>query len=114
MTSPIKPPGGGKPASPGASAPSPGESFQKSLDGVQETNSAAATGAPALVEQLVADLKAGRIDGPAAMDRLVQDALEGPMAAGLTPRGRDELEAFLRESFAQDPALAQLLQDLDS
>lgn len=136
MSSPIKPPGNGpRPIDPVGASTDAGrtraersEGFDRALETSQASNSqapathpAAATAAAdargaedvAGVVGVVADLRAGRIDGAAAVERLVAEALSGPMAAGLTPDGRVALEAHLRASLEDDPNLAALVRDLD-
>jgi hypothetical protein len=120
MTSSIKPPGSGpKPVEPvGASNDADrtertrSERFDEALEAAQtpSTTPAQSTGA---VSDVVADLQAGRIDGPTAVERLVTDVLNGPMAAGLDAQGRAALEAHLRASLEDDPNLAALVRDLE-
>lgn len=121
MTSSIKPPGSGgpKPIDPvGASKDAErsdrtrAERFEEALDASRapSTTTASSVGP---VAGVAADLQAGRIDGATAIDRLVADVLNGPMAAGLDARARAALEAHLRASLEDDPNLAALVRDLE-
>lgn len=121
MTSPIKPPGGGPPKVPGADAqPDPTkakgaggsrEAFEAALDGVDRGRDAQAA---APVDAVVADLRAGRIDAAAAVDKMVQEALSAPGVASLDAAARAELEAHIRHTLEDDPNLAALVRDLDT
>lgn len=64
------------------------------------------------VSRLAEELEAGRISVTQAVDTLVERALSSTMAAGLTPAGRAELEAHLRQSIAEDPSLQGIVRDL--
>lgn len=116
MTSPIKPPGGAPPRGlpnlaaedPKATSASQEVSFSENLD----TRDAAKT-TGVTTDALLADVKAGRIDANAAVERLVAEALEGPLAAGLTPAGKADLEAHLRDALQHDPNLAAMVRDLE-
>lgn len=117
MTSPIKPPGGAPPSrgipSPDATNPkvaseSQEVSFQETLGASDAKGTAEVT-----TDALLADVKAGRIDANAAVERLVAEALEGPLAAGLTPAGKADLEAHLRDALQHDPNLAAMVRDLE-
>lgn len=136
MSSSIKPPGNGpRPIDPVGASTDAGrtradrsEGFDQALETSQASNSQGSATHPAATtaasgargaegvtnaEGVLADLRAGRIDGAAAVERLVAEALKGPMAAGLTPGGRVALEAHLRASLEDDPNLAALVRDLD-
>lgn len=120
MTSSIKPPGSGpKPIDPvGASKDadrtdrSRAERFEETLEATR-TPSTTAPASTGPVAGVAADLQAGRIDGATAIDRLVADVLNGPMAAGLDERARAALETHLRTSLEDDPNLAALVRDLE-
>ncbi|MFT5355937.1 MAG: hypothetical protein ACI9KE_003158 [Polyangiales bacterium] len=124
MTGPIKPPG-----APGASIPTPaadavgkagqvgkGEpgAFQETLatDAAQAAQVSGAN-ASSVSASVAADLRSGSIDASQAVDRLVSEALESPMASSLNDAGRQALEVHLRESLTDDPSLASLVSDLD-
>lgn len=127
MTGPIKPPG-----APGASIPTPaadevgkagqvgqvgkGEpgAFQETL-AADAARAAQVSGANAssVSASVAADLRSGSIDASQAVDRLVSEALESPMASSLNDAGRQALEVHLRESLTDDPSLASLVSDLD-
>jgi hypothetical protein len=118
MTSGIKPPGApGTPpnvSGPEAGGARPaGESFRAELE---KTSEAGAPGGPAAtaraetVRALAAEVRAGRITGPEAIERLVQRALAS--AGALPPARRAELEALLRSALEEDPTLASMQKDL--
>jgi len=120
MTSPIKPPGGKPPIDPAAAADGPkegsadkAEGFREAL-GATETGDASATAVDGPTADVVADLRAGRIDAQTAVDRLVAQALESPMARLLDDAGRVQLEEHIRTTLAEDPNLAALVKDLGS
>lgn len=125
MSSPIKPPGhspgslppGSVEESPGPRAGEPSETFEKALGDVaapQETSPAASAIAPGAIEALAAEAASGRLSVDQVVDRLVSRALTGSAAAALPPAQRAELEAHLRRTLADDPALSALTQDLSS
>ena len=126
MTS-IKPPGGpgGIPQDPSVGGASgaqktsgSGEAWKQALDkagGAEKAGAAqAAQGAQpnAFSAQVAGDLKAGRIDVDTAVNRLVEHAMRSPHAQALTPAGRAELESYLRDHLAEDPALKSLVSEL--
>ncbi len=120
MTSPIKPPGGGPPKVPGADARPESTKAQRSDESRQAFEAALDQTAPSAeaqkagsVDGVVEDLRAGRIDGAAAVDRLVQEALSAPGVAQLDAAARAELEAHIRHTLEDDPNLAALVRDLD-
>jgi hypothetical protein len=125
MSSSIKPPGSGgpKPIDPvGASKDAErsdrarAERFEETLEASRTASTATSTTAASStspVAGVAADLQAGRIDGATAIDRLVADVLNGPMAAGLDARARAALETHLRASLEDDPNLAALVRDLE-
>lgn len=131
MSTPIKGPGGAPPGAglpDGAEGPGPtkgpSESFRDALEGADkaggtegagaaggaEANQVEATGA---VRELAADLRAGRIDISAALDKIVERAMASGPAAALGPAARRELEQFLRRQLADDPTLLALAKDLE-
>lgn len=122
MSSPIKPPGG-PPRPPslddaagpqGARGPSgKSEAFSEALDPAGRAEGAQQSAAVEPGESVAADLRAGRIDVETAIERLLQQALESPAAAALTPAGKAELEAHLRRALAEDPALLAMTKDLE-
>jgi hypothetical protein len=109
MTGPIKPPGGGSFGVGGPGDPSstraPGERFEATLDRVSAPKSDSIAPTPlAGARAISADLRAGRLEATAAVDRIVTEALSSPMALGLDPAARAELEAHLRSQLAEDPS----------
>lgn len=120
MTSPIKPPGGKPPVDPTAATDAAkegsadkAEAFREAM-GATEANASAASGAdaPDATAAIVADLRAGRIDAQTAVDRLVAQALDAPMAQLLDDAGRARLEEHIRTTLSEDPNLAALMKDL--
>jgi hypothetical protein len=100
VSSPIKPTGGGV-APPSIEAPrAPGEPFHTALERAE---------APAVAD---APPRGERVGGPELADRLVERVLGSAVAAGLSPAKRAELEAHLRRTLRNDPAVASLLRDL--
>jgi len=123
MSTPIKPPGGPPGAPPPDQGPDKagdaGEGFRDALaeaSGVGESGAApdvAEAVASRAVQAIADDLAAGRLDGAGTVEALVQRALASGAAASLTPERREALEAFLRQSLADDPSLAALAEELD-
>lgn len=123
MANPIKPTGpGGLPLPPPTTEPaspvrsSGGADFRRELAGVSPAAPPAAGASPPVpaagsTEAIFADLRAGRIDRAAALDRLVAGQLARVAPAGLTPAARGELEAVLRGALEHDPGLARLFED---
>lgn len=123
MTGPIKPPG-----APGASIPTPAAAevgtagqvgkgapgaFQETLATDAAQTATPTSSASGVAASVAADLRSGSIDASQAVDRLVAEALQSPMASSLNDAGRQALEVHLRESLADDPSLAGLVSDLD-
>ena len=124
MTGPIKPPG-----APGATTPTPAEevgkagqvgkgepgAFQETLaaDAAGATGASKTSAASSVSTSVAADLRSGAINASEAVDRLVAEALQSPMASSLNDAGRQALEVHLRESLADDPSLSSLVSDLD-
>lgn len=127
MSAPIKPPGGpsgpppgiGGPEGPGGPEASSGRPASEGASPAERPEAARpASGTEAAapagpVREVAEALRAGQIDGAEAIDRLVQHALGAPGAQALSPALRSELEAHLRQTLADDPALAALVRDLD-
>lgn len=123
MTGPIKPPG-----APSASIPTPAAAevgkaeqvgkgapgaFQETLAADAAQAATSTSSASGVTASVAADLRSGTIDSSQAVDRLVAEALESPMASSLNDAGRQALEVHLRESLTDDPSLASLVSDLD-
>jgi len=119
MTAPIKPPGSpvGLPPTEGPASvdsTSGPDAFRRVLESnrttVGEAGHAAVPSASHPIANIQADLRAGRIDLPEAIDRLVEHTAQ--KASGLTGAGRSELEARVREALLEDPTLAGLVREL--
>lgn len=63
------------------------------------------------VDEVSADLAAGRVDADRAIEQIVQRALKG--ASGLPASRRAALESQLRDALAEDPTLVALQKDLE-
>lgn len=126
MSAPIQPPGGGSGPPDGVGGPEgPGEADSPvrsdgtgadALDAPQPTEAPGPTDAgeaSGAVQEVAAELRAGRLDPADAVERLVQRALASPEAAALSPALRIELETHLRTTLADDPTLAALTRDLE-
>lgn len=142
MTNSIKPPGTGPTAMPPAAeigeAPDTSETGATGTAGqtgaAERTGAAEQTGAAresssaagaeassntlgseraARLGGTAGDLRAGRIDAPTAVDRLIEQHLASGIAAGLTEPQRAHLRATLRAAFANDPTLQAMLGDLE-
>lgn len=114
MSTPIKPPGGGDP--PGADSPdgvSGDKGFDQAVEAAETGEASSVEAQPTTADQVAADLKAGRIDMDTAIDSLVDQAARSGTAQALTDAGRSELRAFLRQALETDPALQQLLGEME-
>lgn len=122
----IKPPSGPKPpVSPaasevgGASRSKAGSTFDieqgqsiQSDAATQSVSSAQSTEQVSVVDRIGADLEAGRISASEAVDQIVQDMLDSPMAAKLNGEGRAALEVHLRQTLEDDPAFVAMVNRL--
>ncbi|PID38179.1 MAG: hypothetical protein CSA24_01420 [Deltaproteobacteria bacterium] len=112
---PIKPPVDAVDGKPKATQPK-SASFADTLTGTKRTEQArAATTAqrppPAALEQLVAELRAGKVDGPAAAQQLIERVV-ATRTADLAPEVRDQLKQALERVLQNDPTLAAKLRRL--
>ena len=127
MTSPIKPPGGVPPGSVlpevGATgdinwedgiheSQAPKKSFKAVLEKVTEVQGAAGVELLRGVDGVAEALKSGQIDAATAVERLIARAMESSAAQQLNDAGRAALEAHLRQTLENDPALAQFVDNL--
>jgi len=122
-TGPRPPDGHHRPSSSPSSAPGEGrfrdlvppESAPASPApaGSQASSAADASAVSELRSTLEARLQEGALSGPEAVDRLIESALESPMARKLDPAHRADLERLLRGLVEADPHLAALVRDLD-
>jgi hypothetical protein len=77
--------------------------------------SAAARGAMAadpLTADIAADLRAGKIDPKAALDRVVERVLDQQLGKDAPPELRAQLRDALRDTISSDPFLAERLRGL--
>lgn len=118
MTSPIKPPGGTPPRVPSVDELKEGTRSKESTAAfsaepvAKPAEADAAQGAAGPLDTLVNAVRAGELDAAGAVDRLVAELVQGPLAAGLDAAGREALEAHLRDALADDPNISQLVKDL--
>lgn len=122
MSSPIKPPGSPSAPTPaadaGPAAPTDRvkESFQANLNNLDSASEVQAKSQPTMtdvVQDVVQRLEAGEIDATAAIDHLVEHALQHNGAQLLDPAQRLELESILRRALDEDPTLQSLKIDLE-
>lgn len=64
------------------------------------------------IAAIASDVKAGKLDAAAAVERLVQRALASGTAATLPPAQRERLAEMLRAQLSEDPTLQALQRDL--
>lgn len=120
MTGPVKPPVGpaGSIPTPSVEARTPaGTDFRAQLDASPEASASAASARPVAksgeLDSLVTAMREGRIDAAQAVETLVARALDSETARGLSPTARAALEQHLRTTLADDPAMSQLVRDLE-
>jgi hypothetical protein len=66
----------------------------------------------ALTSDLASDLKAGRIDAQAALDRVVERVLDQQLGKDAPAALRDQLREALRDTISSDPLLTERLRGL--
>lgn len=99
----------------GVDGNAPGDSSARTAGETAPSQAPTPVGASEAVDtpsRVVADLRAGAIDLPAAVDRLVAQTLSGPEAQLLNDAGRRALEEHLRSALRDDPALQAAIRDL--
>ncbi len=69
-------------------------------------------GADALTADIAADLKAGKLDPKAALDKVVERVLDRQLGANAPVAVRDQLRDALRDTISSDPFLADRLRGL--
>jgi hypothetical protein len=93
-----------------------GRTFAETLAaGRPQPGAAAAKGAGAadpLTADIAADLKAGRIDAKAAIERVVERVLDQQLGADAPAQVRAQLRDALRDTISSDPLLAERLRAL--
>jgi hypothetical protein len=70
------------------------------------------SGADGLTADIAADLRAGKIDPKAALERVVERVLERQLGADAPVALRDQLRDALRDTISSDPFLADRLRGL--
>lgn len=120
MSTPIKPPGSA-PIHPPTELGDPVSEATESISGsagqasaVDKTGSAEAAQAADPIAGIVEQLQNGELDAAAAIEKIIAQAMQNGGAHLLPPAERTKLERFLRDSLADDPALASLVKTLDS
>lgn len=93
-----------------------GASFAEKLSGSPQAAQASATAeaarpTPAALDQLVADLRSGALEGPEAARELIQRVVAA-RAAELAPELREQLKQALERVLENDPTLAAKLRRL--
>ena len=114
MTSSVKGPGGpGGITPPSIDAPEgPSKTSGAFREALVEARAEASAAAPS--DPIARALAEGEIDAKGAVDALVERALGGELARGLTAEGVEALRAHLMSALEEDPALASLVRDLKS
>jgi hypothetical protein len=69
-------------------------------------------GADALTADIAADLKAGKLDPKAALDKVVERVLDRQLGANAPVAMRNQLRDALRDTISSDPFLADRLRGL--
>jgi hypothetical protein len=102
----------GKPT--GAAGPeNVGRSFAETMAAPQAAATAThAGGADALTADIAADLKAGKLDPKAALDKVVERVLDRQLGANAPAAMRNQLRDALRDTISSDPFLADRLRGL--
>jgi hypothetical protein len=92
-----------------------GRSFAETLGAgrpAQPTSAKGATAPDPLTADIAADLKAGKIDPKAALDRVVERVLDQQLGANAPAALRAELRDALRDTISSDPMLTERLRGL--
>lgn len=120
MSTPIKPPG----SPPLSQSPEPiadvtgaeksAETFREVLDEIAQVGEASHTTQTSFnsVQAIVDQLRTGKINTPAAIDKLVENALQDLSLSVLPPEEKLEVEKLLRTALQDDPTLVALVKDL--
>jgi hypothetical protein len=91
-----------------------GRTFAETLGADRSVKGPAAAKGAGVVDPLTADiaadLKAGKIDPQAALDRVVERVLDQQLGANAPPALRAQLRDVLRETMSSDPALTDRLR----
>jgi hypothetical protein len=121
MNTPIKPPG----STPFSQSPEPvadvtgtektNETFGDVLDELAQVSEVSQAKETAFdsVQAIADQLRTGEIDTPAALEKLVEDALQDLSISGLLPEEKLEIEKLLRAALQDDPTLIALAKDLE-
>ena len=133
----MKVTGPGQPPAPGASGPETGnrsdkidkaaipggpsesgKAFAEKVTGPRATGTAAAARGPirpgdVAVNDLVADLRAGKLTSRAAIDQVLERVVARQVGPEAPPAVRDQIRAALQEAVQSDPLLAEKLRHLD-
>lgn len=111
MSDPVqrKGPGGVQGPAEGSAPAGAGAAFRAAG---QEGATEAASAQSGEIAAIAREIRAGTLDPAAAVERLVQRALESKTAAGLPPAQKARLAEILRAQLAQDPTLQALQRDL--
>jgi hypothetical protein len=100
---------------PAGTTPS-GSAFAAKLAGTAGVDAAPAGGIPAAggvpVQDLAADLDAGKLDARAAVEQLMDRVLDLQLGPDAPAAVRQQVESALRDALESDPLLAAKLRDL--
>jgi hypothetical protein len=93
-----------------------GRTFAETLGAGRSVKDPAATkgaaGVDPLTSDIAADLKAGKIDPKAALERVVERVLDQQLGTNAPPAVRAQLRDALRETISSDPALTDSIKTL--
>jgi hypothetical protein len=90
-----------------------GRSFAETLAAPQSAaHPSRVGGADALTADIAADLKSGKLDPKAALDKVVERVLDRQLGANAPAAMRNQLRDALRDTLSSDPFLADRLRGL--
>jgi len=93
-----------------------GKSFAETVAGVAPARAAAAPSVARAngisVSDLVADLRAGKLDARAAVDKVIDRVLGAQLGPQTPAHVRDKVQAALRDAVEDDPLLAEKIRGL--
>jgi hypothetical protein len=107
----------------GPAGPSPA-GFAEKIERARDTKGASALEGPSQatvagadrpphVQDIAAELRAGRIDGRTALDHVVTRIVDRQVGVNAPSQVREQVASALREALANDPMLVAKVRDLD-
>jgi hypothetical protein len=95
-----------------------GKAFADKLSGAAPATAAepgrvARTGGGVTIQDLAADLDAGKLDSRAAVKVLIERIVDAQLGPGAPAKVREQVQAALRDAIEDDPLLATKLSQLD-